>query len=283
MENAAAPVRGGRPVDADREGPRLLLATARRDDDDEDGPHREGTSRVGDRGLSRVRDLDIDVDHGAPLPQYGAELRITRLFLSATRSRVAKERAGEDMDETSAAAALGEHDRIVFHGTSDAFDAFDLGRCGRGGDANSHLGVHLAEEAREAAEYAEAAAARRGGEAQVLVVRAVAANPFAGFDYHAFFGYGHDGGSVIGPEEFARRRLELIAQGYDSVDYQDGEQTICVSLDPTLLGIVAVLTPAEAAEVGERIEALPDPDDDRARLGIVAHTVAARSTTPRAV
>ncbi|ACS43669.1 hypothetical protein [Methylorubrum extorquens] len=187
------------------------------------------------------------------------------------------------MDETSAAAALGEHDRIVFHGTSDAFDAFDLGRCGRGGDANSHLGVHLAEEARVAAEYAEAAAARRGGEAQVLLVRAVTASPFAGFDYYAFFGYGHDGGSVIGPEEFARRRLELIAQGYDSVDYQDGEQTICVSLDPTLLDIVAVLTPAEAAEVGERIEALPDLEDDRARLGIVAHTVAARSTTPRAV
>ena len=185
------------------------------------------------------------------------------------------------MDETSAAAALGEHDRIVFHGTSDAFDAFDLGRCGRSGDANSHLGVHLAEEAREAAEYAEAAA-RRGGEAQVLVVRAVAANPFAGFDYHAFFGYGHDGGSVIGPEEFARRRLELIAQGYDSVDYRDGEQTICVSLDPSLLGIVAVLTPSEAAEVGERIEALPDPEDDRARLAIVAAAVAARSAVPRA-
>lgn len=186
------------------------------------------------------------------------------------------------MDATSAGASLGEHDRIVFHGTSDAFDAFDLGRCGRGGDANSHLGVHLAEEARDAAEYAEAAAARRGGEARVLVVRAATANPFAGFDYHAFFGYDHDGGSVAGPEEFARRRLDLLAQGYDSVDYRDGEQTICVSLDPSLLGIVAVLTPSEAAEVGERIEALPDPEDDRARLAIVAAAVAARSAVPRA-
>lgn len=87
---------------------------------------------------------------------------------------------------------------------------------------------------------------------------------------------------MAGPEEFARRRLELIAQGYDSVDYRDGEQTICVSLDPSLLGIVAVLTPAEAVEVGERIEALPDPEDDRARLAIVAETAAARSATPRA-
>jgi hypothetical protein len=170
--------------------------------------------------------------------------------------------------------------RIVFHGTHGDHDTFDPAFLGTGGDPNSALGFHFTDIPGEAAEYAEAQAGRSGREARVLAVRTLTRNPTSELDYYGFFGYDEDGAGVRDHAGFADLRRELLARGHDSVDYEDGEQAIFVVLDASLIEVVAVLAPDEALACHEAIAALPDRQDDGARLRVVEAIVAARAPSP---
>lgn len=171
------------------------------------------------------------------------------------------------------AIALRDDERIVFHGTGKAFEAFDEAFLGVGGDRNSELGFHFADMPSEASDY-------RRGDGRLLAVGAVTVNPFVETDYHAFFGYDEAGNDVAGKGHFASMRGRLLEEGYDAVEYEDGEQTICVVMKASALRVLAELTEAEAEAVEAAIRALPDAQDDAARLEILRRTVAARHAVP---
>lgn len=168
--------------------------------------------------------------------------------------------------------ALEPDERIVFHGTQSFFGAFDEKFLGKGGDRNSELGFHFADMPSEASEY------RRDG--RVLAVGAITVNPFVETDYYSFFGYNENGDDIAGKGHFAARRLQLLQEGYDAVEYEDGEQTICVVLKSSAVRILAELSEAEVEVVNEAIRALPDSHDDAARLAIVRDVVLARKLAP---
>ena len=168
---------------------------------------------------------------------------------------------------------LKPDERIVFHGTQAFFGAFDESYLGRGGDRNSELGFHFADTPSEASEY------RRDG--SVLAVGAVTENPFVEPDYYAFFGYDQNGEDIAGKGHFAVKRLQLLKEGYDAVEYEDSEQTICVVLKSSAIRILAELSEAEAEAVHEAIRSLPDMHDDAARLAILKEVVLARNPAPQ--
>lgn len=169
--------------------------------------------------------------------------------------------------------------RILFHGTAHTFEAFTEDSIGRGSDANSALGIHLAEWAHAAAEYAETSAERDadGAVGRVLVVALPALHPTGELnDFFRFFGEpddARDGAPALEAQDhahFARERQRLIAAGHDVVDYEDGEQVISVALNPNDLMIVGELNPAVAESLFEQIEAMEDPFDPAARLQLLA-------------
>lgn len=168
---------------------------------------------------------------------------------------------------------LRPDERIVFHGTQAFFGAFDESYLGRGGDRNSELGFHFADMPSEASEY------RRDG--RVIAVGAVTINPFVEPDYYAFFGYDQNGEDIVGKGYFAAKRLQLLKEGCDAVEYEDGEQTICVVLKSSAIRILTELSEAEAATVHEAIRSLPDMHDDGARLTILKDVVLARNPAPQ--
>lgn len=168
--------------------------------------------------------------------------------------------------------------RIMFHGTAHGFDAFTEDSIGQGGDANSALGVHLAEWPHTAGEYAEANTQRdtAGTKGRVLVVALAAYRPSQDLnDFFLFFGEPDEARPGLAALEakdhahFARERQRLIAAGHDVVDYEDGEQVISVALNPADLVIVGELTPEVACELFERMEGLEDSFDPAARLRLI--------------
>jgi len=171
---------------------------------------------------------------------------------------------------------LEPENRCVFHGTAREFISFDPAFLGTGGDCNSALGFHFTDNPYDAAEYADTHAGREGGEARVLVVRAATVNPTADLDYYAFFGYDDNGDQVRDHEGFAALRRELLAKGHDGVVYADNEQDIFVVLDPAKIEVVASLTVDEAERLGEKLNALPDREDDEARFRMVDEILSER-------
>lgn len=159
--------------------------------------------------------------------------------------------------------ALRSEERIVFHATTHAFPEFSEHAIGGGKDNNSALGFHFADDPTEALDYG-------GLNKRILVVGAVTENPTLEFnDYYRFFGYDENGNSIVSKAQFADHRQRLLAEGYDAIEYQDSEQTICVVLDPSKLRILAQITEEEALALDAAIAALPDPTDDAERLRLV--------------
>lgn len=154
--------------------------------------------------------------------------------------------------------------KILFHGTSHRFAAFSEDFIGVGGDANSALGVHLAEWPESAAEYAESSQDRdrRAQSACVLVVEAEVSNSFQGFDYYEFFGLDDQGNQVASRQAFAQIRQDLLDEGFDTIEYEDGEQQIVVILEPSNTNIIARLTVDEAYRLSEILSAGDEPFDD---------------------
>lgn len=169
--------------------------------------------------------------------------------------------------------------RLMFHGTAHAFDNFSEASVGRGSDANSALGVHLAEWPGAAAEYADASVSGDSEAAapRVLVVALPAYSPTNELDdFFKFFGEPDDGIPGVmealparDHEHFRQERQRLLAAGHDVVDYEDGEQVISVALDPSPLVIVGRLSVEAARSIEEAMSRLPDAFDARARLALL--------------
>lgn len=180
--------------------------------------------------------------------------------------------------------SLGEHDRIVFHGTNAHFENFDLSAAASltdaNADANGALGIHLTDEPGEAAEYAEAHGGREAGEPIVLAVIAPAENPYLDMDYYQFFGYENEEDAATDAAGFVWFRQALLRKGHDSVEYEDGEQHILVSLAPEKLRIVARLMPAEALDLQSKFEGLGEKErlDDHVRAQLLAEILNARKS-----
>lgn len=167
--------------------------------------------------------------------------------------------------------------RLLFHGTSRAFDEFSEDWIGKGGDANSALGVHLAEWPADSAEYAEISlSCEEGSNAHVLAVLCPAQNPKIEFNYFSFFGFSDEEGQELDHAHFHRLRQSLITEGHDILDYEDGEQVICVALSPEPLKIIARLTPDEAIELDSRLRDSSDPYSGEFRLSMLKDILASR-------
>lgn len=175
------------------------------------------------------------------------------------------------LDERLAQQAIAEDWRVMFHGTCWRFDAFTEDSIGKGGDDNSSLGVHFAEFPDAAGEYAEAGIHRHEGDGEVLVVLVPARNAFEVRDYEAFFGFNEQGDPDpgFGHAGFARWRQELLSQGHDVVDYEDGEGCITVALDPSCLRIVGRMSVDEALVLREAMDELDDAFDPAARIALL--------------
>lgn len=175
------------------------------------------------------------------------------------------------LDDGLAQRVIAEDWRVMFHGTCRRFDAFTEESIGKGGDDNSSLGVHLAEFPDTAAEYADAGHLRGEGEATVLVVLVPARHAFEVRHYETFFGFNEEGNPDpnVGHAGFARWRQQLLAQGHDAVDYEDGEGCITVALDPASLQIVGRMDVKDAFALREAMDELGDVFDPQARIGLL--------------
>jgi hypothetical protein len=176
-----------------------------------------------------------------------------------------------------------DQSRLLFHGTGHAVPAFGEAFIGQGADANSALGVHLAEFPEAAAEYATASQTRDAGAtgARVLVVALKSQSPDpVHWDFFRFFGEPDDGLPARDHAHFRAERARLRAEGHDVVDYEDGEQVITVALDPADLIVLGELTVEAAEALADPVRALADPFDPRARLTLIA---ASPGWTPRPV
>ena len=176
-----------------------------------------------------------------------------------------------DIEKIAVQAGL----RVMFHGTCKQVEAFSEALIGRGSDDNSALGVHLTDYAHHAAEYAQIGSDHGEGDGSVLVVLAPAHNPFVESDYDRFFGLNEEGSPDpgFGRAGFARMRAELITQGHDIVDYEDGNGPISVALDPSKLLIVGRMNMDEAVELGEKMDALEDFFSTPARLAFLRENI----------
>lgn len=175
--------------------------------------------------------------------------------------------------------------RVLFHGCGTSIDCFTTDRLGQGAEDNSALGVHLAEFPGIAAAFAETAAAHREGEGMVLIVLAPASTPYVIQSFDDFFGLDENGDPVLGKEGFAELRTRLVAQGYDMVDYEDGEMgAICVSLLPEGLRVIGAMSIEQAYEFDDTLQQLEDPFDTNIRLSLLEDmikTKVAPSRSPR--
>lgn len=187
------------------------------------------------------------------------------------------------LDEHLAQQAIAEDWRVMFHGTCRRFDAFTEESIGKGGDDNSSLGVHFAEFPDAAGEYAEAGMLRNEGQGEVLVVLVPARHAHEVRDYEAFFGFNGEGDPDpdFGPAGFARWRQELLAQGHDVVDYEDGEGCITVALNPADLRIVGRLDVDEALALRESMDELDEVFDPAARIALLRALAEPAARSPR--
>ena len=170
---------------------------------------------------------------------------------------------------------INEDWRVLFHGTCREFKTFGEDSIGQGGDDNSALGVHFAEFPQHAADYAKGGAMRSEGDPQILIVLVPAHAPIEERDYYRFFGFDAEGNpdQAFGKPGFARWRQELLEQGHDVVDYEDGEGPITVALDPSTLQIVGSMTIDEAHALGERLDLEDDQFCPARRIAVIREAI----------
>jgi hypothetical protein len=146
----------------------------------------------------------------------------------------------------------GEY-RIVFHGSAQVIRAFTETGVGRGADCNSALGLFASEIPENAAEYAQNAVNGGEGEtAHVYVVAIPCRKPYTSMDRNRFYGLDDDDIPLMNHAQFATQRRQLLAQGYDVVDYEgDGDDVISVCLSPEKALILADLSYEQALGLQE--------------------------------
>lgn len=179
--------------------------------------------------------------------------------------------------------ALAEDMRIMFHGTASLVDTFSHHRIGKGGDDNSALGLHLAEFPSCAADFAGTAEFHNEGVGGVLVVLVPAQNPYEITSYETFFGFDENGNpdAKMGKAGFEALRIKLLQDGYDIVDYEDGEMgAVSVVLDPTQVQVLGSLTVEQAYEVDEVLSGLGDTLDTKNKIQAL-RAVLPTSPSPR--
>lgn len=165
-------------------------------------------------------------------------------------------------------ACLDENERIVFHSTSAQFSEFDGAKLGCGQDNNSALGFFFSDDVASIPLYLR--------NSRDLVVAAVrVAKPVSNWSYYEIFGYDENGREVMSKDDFTKKRQDLIAEGYDSIEYADNEEAMLIALQPETIRILTRLNESEARHLTELISALSDAEDDQARLECVRLVVSA--------
>ena len=157
-------------------------------------------------------------------------------------------------DETISDAARAVSDKkhvILFHGTGSNMTSF-ISDAQFGGDRNSALGTHFSHSPRVAAEYAEMSADAEN-EPCVLVSIVPATNIFHMTDGCDFFGIDERGDYEREHSHFQEMRKRLVSEGFDMVEFEDGEQVIAVSLVPEQARIIARLDISTAYDLDESI------------------------------
>lgn len=166
---------------------------------------------------------------------------------------------------------LDEDDRIVFHSTSAKFDEFDEAKLGTGVDNNSALGFFFSDDVANIPYYM-----RDGRELVVAAVRV--ANPVTDWSYYDIFGFDSDHTQVVAKSDFARKRRDLIAAGFDAIEHADNEETMLIALQTSSIRILTRLNEPDANLLSQLISSLPDSEDDRARLECLRQVVAGVDT-----
>lgn len=143
----------------------------------------------------------------------------------------------------------------LYHATAaPTFTAFSEASVGRGGDANSSLGVHLAERPGDTLRYVTDHAGQPvSPAARVLVVEASIERALLTWNSNDFFGTDEHGEQILDTDAFAARREALRADGYDAVCteggmFDDDGAGVWVVLDPQRLRVVGEMSLAEAAD-----------------------------------
>lgn len=138
------------------------------------------------------------------------------------------------------AIANGDY-QIAFHGTATRTRAFTNERIGFGADANSALGLFLTELPESAVEYADMAVASSEGHEPIIYAVAYPARKTYRFASHEAF-YGLDGETT----DFTVFRHQLINQGFDSAEFESGEDVIRICLNPDQALIIAEIGSEQA-------------------------------------
>jgi hypothetical protein len=149
----------------------------------------------------------------------------------------------------------------LYHGTRHpSLSSFRSSEVGRGGDANSALGVFLCEAAASAVEYADPdfhnGIKALSGDGRVLVVEVDVSNCFIVDRISDFLGIDEWGERERTHEDFAAARERLLEKGHDciatdSIDELDG---IWVVLDPSRTRVVGCLDVETASTMEERVD-----------------------------
>lgn len=166
---------------------------------------------------------------------------------------------------------LDEHERIVFHATASQFTVFSEDKLGTGQDNNSSLGFFFSDDVSSIPYYL-----RDGRELVVAAVRV--ANPVTDWSYYDIFGFDSDHTQVMAKSDFAWKRRDLIAAGFDAIEHADNEENILIALQASSIRILTRLNEPEANLLSQLISSLPDTEDDRARLECLRQVVAGVDT-----
>lgn len=140
------------------------------------------------------------------------------------------------------------HDKIAsgqcglgFHGSARKIDHFSRTKVGQGADPNSALGLFMSHVPLNALEYAESAVEAGEGEvAYVYVVAFPTQGKKLDLSSDDFFGIDSEGHYQT-REHFIAMRTRLLAQGYDHLECETGEDAISVAMHPDRCSIIAVL------------------------------------------
>lgn len=147
---------------------------------------------------------------------------------------------------------------IGYHGSAQPITRFTSEGIGKGGDANSSLGLFTSQILSSAADYAEMAVARGEGIKDHVYVLAIPTKKiFKMDDLNDFYGLSDD---FRTHEDFSRLRLSLMESGFEAIEVETGDDVIMVSINPDSTVILAELSADQAFEIEENI---PEMDGEK--------------------
>lgn len=152
--------------------------------------------------------------------------------------------------------------RVLFHGASCPFEEFSAALIGTGGDPNSELGAFTSELICVADEFADTAAALKGGEGAIM---AVITDDFTPENARHVFSHDEFYGEGVDPDEdracFKELRQDFLEEGVSFLEFEGGEDPYTVIIDLSVIDSVHVLT-------REQVKVLKAQEESGVRLTI---------------